>query len=220
MISGDILGTVSVYVYVLILLGITEKMDDGLLSRKVLHIGVGNIIFLLPFFETRWVMAFVAAAPFIFITYLLSPKSPLGTVSRTSSKGHELGLVYYSISWTVLAFFFFPRLEVIAVGIAAMSYGDGFASLIGKRYGKRRYQIYGDEKSLEGSGTMFFVTLLTVLIAVTYYGRLDLLVLLIAPVVCFVATITEAVTPRGLDNLTISLSSAILYYITLYVLLD
>ena len=68
-----------------------------------------------------------------------------------------LGLVYYAISWTVLAFFFFDQPWIIAVGIAAMSYGDGMAALIGKDYGKNKYQILGDEKSFEGSFGMFLI---------------------------------------------------------------
>lgn len=37
-----------------------------------------------------------------------------------------------------------------------MSYGDGFASLIGQRFGKHKYNLVGDIKSIEGSLAMFF----------------------------------------------------------------
>ena len=36
----------------------------------------GNIAFILPLFETREMMTFVAAAPFIVVTFLMSPYSP------------------------------------------------------------------------------------------------------------------------------------------------
>jgi dolichol kinase len=49
---------------------------------------------------------------------------------RISTSGHGLGLVYYSISWTVLALISLNQPWIIAVGIAAMSYGDGMAALI------------------------------------------------------------------------------------------
>ncbi|OYT60285.1 phosphatidate cytidylyltransferase, partial [Euryarchaeota archaeon ex4484_178] len=111
--KSDVLGVILVYAYVAILLLISEKIlkKYPLLSRKFLHIMVGNIIFLLPIFETRWAMAFIAAAPFILITFLLSPYSPLKIPSTASMAGHGLGLVYYSISWTLLAFLFFQRPE-------------------------------------------------------------------------------------------------------------
>lgn len=92
MISGDIIGVASVYVYVATLLFISEKVLNKYpaISRKFLHIMVGNAFFILPLFETRWVMAFIAAAPFIFLTFLISPYSPLKRVSETSAAGHGL----------------------------------------------------------------------------------------------------------------------------------
>ncbi len=213
MISGDVLGVISVYVYVAILLFLSEKVlrKRPLISRKFLHIMVGNVFFILPLFETRWVMAFIAAAPFILLTFLMSPYSPLKIVSETSASGHGLGLVYYSLSWTILAYAFFDKPEIIAVGIVAMSYGDGCASLIGTKFGKRKYNTWGDVKTLEGSVSMFIVTLLVTSIALFYYHSLPTNFFIIFAV-AFVATFIEAITPRGLDNLTVSFSASLLYY--------
>ena len=139
MIQSDILGIIVVYGYVAFLLVLSEKAlaTKPEISRKVLHIMVGNIAFLLPVFATRWVMAFVAAAPFIVLTFLMSPYTPIKSIrGRTSAAGHSMGLVYYSITWTILAYLFFDNMVVIAIGIFSMSYGDGFASLIGVKYGK------------------------------------------------------------------------------------
>ena len=163
----------------------------------------GNILFILPMFEHAWVMAFIAAAPFILLTFLVSPYSSLKIVSETSAAGHGMGLVYYAISWTVLAYVFFNRPEIISIGIVAMSYGDGFASLIGTKFGKRKYTIFRDVKSLEGSISMFIVEILVSLIALCYYGvEINIFVLV---VVSFIATLVEGMTLKGLDNLTVSL---------------
>lgn len=207
------MGLLVVYIYVGLLILFTEKgvNNSQLLSRKILHIGVGNIIFFLPFFETRWVMAFIAAAPFIVLTFLISPYSPINLISKTSSEGHGLGLVYYAISWTLLAFLFFQRLEVIAVGIVAMSFGDGFASLVGIKYGKRIYNILGDQKSVEGSLAMFTSTIIVTALALLFFDSQPLYFLFIIPA-ALVGTFAESVTPKGLDNLTVSLSAALTYY--------
>lgn len=219
MISGDILGVLAVYLYVFILLLITEKIlpENEFLNRKILHIGVGNILFILPLFDTRLAMAGMAAAPFIVITFLISPYSPLKTVSKTSSKGHRLGLVYYAISWTILALLFFENPVIIAVGIAAMSYGDGFASLVGVKYGKRSYNIFGDKKSIEGSFSMFVFTILTIMISLIYYGEFSNLDLLVIPIVAFIATVVEGTASRGIDNLAVSLSAAFSYFVLIYI---
>jgi dolichol kinase len=161
---------------------------------------VGNVLFILPLFATRFAMTFLAAAPFILLTFLMSPKSPIKLDHKVSTSGHGLGLVYYAISWTVLAFFFFDQPWIIAVGIAAMSYGDGLASLIGQKYGKHKYNILGDAKSIEGSLAMFFVLIFSLAGVLLYYGQpINALTVVM---VSLVATLLEGVTPKGLDNLT------------------
>jgi len=206
-------GLVLVYGYVILLLFISEKLlkNHPDFSRKFLHIMVGNVIFILPLFQSRWVMTLLAAAPFILLTFLMSPYSPLKIKDQISTSGHGLGLVYYAISWTILALIFFDQPWIIAVGIAAMSYGDGMASLIGMEYGKTKYNIFGDTKSIEGSLTMFLVLIVTLGIALTYYNvPINLLVI---GSVALVATIFEGITPNGLDNLTACFSSVITYTI-------
>jgi len=127
MFQNDFVGIAFVYIYVILLLIFTEKILSKkypATSRKILHIMTGNIAFILPIFQTREMMAFLAAGPFILFTFLMSPHSPIKSVrGKTSEAGHGLGLVYYAIAWAVLAYIFFDTKEVIAIGILAMSYG-------------------------------------------------------------------------------------------------
>jgi phytol kinase len=210
---GDILGLVLVYGYVILLIVISEKVlnKHPNFSRKFLHIMVGNILFILPLFQSRWVMALLTAAPFILLTFLISPYSPLKIKDRISSSGHGLGLVYYAISWTVLALLFFDQPWIIAVGIAAMSYGDGMASLIGMKYGKIKYNALGDTKSLEGSLTMFIVLIVALSVVLLYYSVPFQPLVIIS--VALVATILEGITPKGLDNITACFSAVITYLV-------
>jgi len=210
--TSDLMGLVFVYGYVIILLLISEKLVRKYpsFSRKFLHIMVGNILFILPLFTSREVITFLAAAPFILLTFLISPYSPLKIKDRVSSSGHGLGLVYYAISWTVLAFLFYNQPWIIAVGIAAMSYGDGMASLIGEKYGKRKYNITGDTKSLEGSLSMFLVLIVTLGIVLGYYHAIPSNYWVIVAV-AMVATVFEGITPKGLDNLSACFSAVIIY---------
>ena len=222
MIQNDLVGLALVYIYVAILLIVTEKILDKYptASRKILHIMTGNIAFLLPIFQTKEVMAFLAAGPFILFTFLMSPHSPIKSIkSKTSSAGHGMGLVYYAISWTILAYIFFDHMVVIAIAIFAMSYGDGFASLLGMKFGKRKYKIFGDQKSYFGSISMFIFTFIMIVIAFLYYPGVDITSykLLILAFMAMAAAIIEAITPKGLDNLSVPLSiSAIYWFLLIY----
>ena len=217
MIQSDFAGVALVYIYVAILLLITEKILDKYpsISRKILHIMTGNIAFLLPIFETREVMAFLAAGPFILLTFLMSPHSPIKSIKgKTSGAGHGMGLVYYSISWTILAYVFFDHKEIIAIAIFAMSYGDGFASLLGSKLGKRKYKIWADEKSYFGSSVMFVFTFLMGVAALIFYNINIIYTILISLIIIsLVVTVVESITPKGLDNLSVPLIAAILYWI-------
>jgi dolichol kinase len=217
LINPDLAGVLLVYIYVTILLIVTEKILDFFptdINRKILHIMVGNIAFLLPIFQTREVMAFFAAGPFIIFTFLMSPYSPIKSMrGKTSGAGHRMGLVYYAIAWTVLAYLFFDYKVVIAIGILAMSYGDGFASVIGSRFGKHKFNIWGDEKSFIGSISMFIFTLITVFLALFYYQiSIDGKIIILLYIILF-ATVIEAISPKGLDNLTVPFLAPFLYWL-------
>jgi phytol kinase len=224
-IQNDLAGVALVYIYVAILLLITEKILSKYpwVSRKILHIMTGNIAFLLPIFQTREVMAFLAAGPFILFTFLMSPHSPIKSIKgKTSEAGHEMGLVYYAITWTILAYVFFDNMVVIAVGILAMSYGDGFASLLGAKFGKRKYRVLGDEKSYVGSAIMFTFTFIIMIIAVIIYKMffsyevtITYEFLAILAGISLIVAVVESITPKGLDNLSVPFVISILYWILL-----
>lgn len=220
MFQSDVVGVALVYIYVAILLIITEILSKRypLAGRKTLHILVGNIAFILPIFQTKEIMAFIAAGPFIFFTFLMSPYSPIKSIrGKISEAGHGMGLVYYSIAWTVLAYFFFEHMEIIAIGIFAMSYGDGLASLIGIKLGKKNYQIFQDVKSYIGSFTMFIVTFVMMIVALIYYNlsfTSETLFLLLC--IAAIAAIAEGITPLGLDNLSVPFVTTALYWLVIF----
>jgi phytol kinase len=222
MFQSDIVGVAVVYIYVAVLIIFTEKIFSKrfpIQSRKFLHIMTGNIAFILPLFQTREIMAFIAAGPFILFTFLMSPYSPIKSLrGKTSEVGHGLGLVYYAITWTILAYAFFDQREIIAMGILAMSYGDGLASLIGIRYGKKKYTVFQDTKSYVGSIVMFLCTFLLLVIAVVFYAQIFnaefLTMRAVAYLLCTagVATVVEGITPLGLDNLSVPFVVAVMYW--------
>jgi phytol kinase len=218
MTQGDTLGVIIVYVYVASLILITDRVISKrypMFGRKFLHIMTGNIAFILPLFNTREIMVFLAAAPFILFTFMISPYSPVKSMQIKASKaGHGLGLVYYSITWTVLGYLFFNHKEIIAVGILAMSYGDGLASVIGVKYGGRTYNVFGDVKSYAGSCVMFLSTFIIMIVALIFYDvSLSHIVLFYLVFIAFITTLVEGLTPKGIDNITVPFITAGLYWL-------
>jgi phytol kinase len=195
------------------------------LKRKFLHIMIGNFVFIIPFFTfTTFPMnfPFYVASPFILLTIIASPSSPniiknkLSGLAGVTNGGHKFGLVLYSISYTILAFFFSAKSYVIIAGILPMAFGDAAASLVGQKWGYHKLDKLS-KKSFEGTTAMFLVTFISVtlsLLVFSYLCPFQITTLLLASLgVAIFATIIEAITPKGLDNLTVPLLSALLFLV-------
>ncbi len=225
--AGDVAGLLAVYAYVsfiVLLAAILKAKGAGDFHRKIIHIAIGNIVFFWWIFDTRWVMAFLAAAPFIPLLVLVSPYSPVrrlrtSFLGQTTGESHGLGLVFYAISWTILAYVFFEERMLASIGIGAMSYGDGFGGIIGRKYGKRK--IWRG-KSLEGTLGVFVATAVSCLVVFQFYAllfeagvfgshSLELGMVVAASLLVggFVAVV-ELLTPGGVDNLVIPVSASAL----------
>ena len=81
------------YAYVLLLILVSGKMDKHLpiskkTSRKFLHIMIGNLPFVIPFFTSAFFPALIAA-PFILVTFLASPYSPSKSIGTKPILHHK-----------------------------------------------------------------------------------------------------------------------------------
>ncbi len=228
--SQDMVALIIVYLIIgsaLALSQYVQKKGMNWDNRKVIHIGVGAFIYIWWAFTENWIMLAFFAIPFAVILFLaMFPGNPvsnskLGEV--TNDMGHRYGLFLYVVSICIMVAFFFDHWIAATVGIVAMTRGDGFGSVIGKKYGKHKL-IHG--KSLEGSIGVFAFTAGISFFVIMLYGFLfttmpDYGILVNAATVGMVsaigysllagtiATVVEAVAPGDFDNLLISLCVAV-----------
>ena len=219
MIFSDIVALIIVYAYVAVIFVVAEKVlkTKPEVSRKFLHIMVGNMIFAMPFFSDPWVMVWFLTLPITVVLFFLTEYSPIKIDNSVTESGHALGLFFYAGIWTVLIAVFSNYLWIVALAIVPMVYGDGFAALIGQKFGRIKYKVFGGTKSLDGSLTMFVVTTVMsvfVWMVFTTIGypmpNFNLLAIL---GISAIATICEALSYGGIDNLTVPALTAILYYL-------
>ncbi|MGG6294418.1 diacylglycerol/polyprenol kinase family protein [Leptolyngbya sp. AN02str] len=179
--------------------------------RKIVHIGIGNVILLAWWLQLPTWMGVAASLLFSVVTYLSYSFPILPGVNSVGRK--SLGTFFYALSFACLIGIFWPLAPQFALlGILIMAWGDGLAALIGQRFGRHPYQIWGDRKSLEGSATMLLVSFaISVLTLPTLPGGL-LQPLLIAAIVAIAATLLESFSKYGVDNLSVPLGSAAIAY--------
>jgi dolichol kinase len=150
-------------------------------------------------------IAFLGAGVLVYTAFeslrLFGVKVPLvsgitAAASRPRDEGHfVLGPVSLGLG-ALLAILFFPPLAA-AVAVYALAFGDGFASIVGKLFGRNRPAfLYG--KSIEGSLACFTAVYIAAWRASSDFG--------IALFAALAASVTEALPLEDLDNLAIPLA--------------
>lgn len=182
------------------------------ITRKIVHIGAGNVILLAWWLQTPSWMGIAASLLFSLValtSYWLPILPGINSVGRTS-----LGTFFYAISIGLLtaAFWSTGRAEFTVVGILTMTWGDGMAAIVGQSLGRHPYQVWDMTKSWEGTSAMLTMSLIVVGgVLGGVYGWTPV-VGAIALCTAVAATLLESFSRWGIDNLTVPLGSAFLAY--------
>ncbi len=207
------------YLYVFAIIGLGELLRrfanrsvDS--TRKFIHVGVGMWAFgTALLFETRG-PALIPPATFVLINALSYWR---GTIKAMETGEKEnLGTIYFPISFAAMIYLFWGQPALLVASMMPLTWGDAQAALVGKRYGHLHYTFWGKTRSVEGSAAMLFwswVATTVALLAVPYLTGTEpinwLLALLYGGVVAFVTTLVEALSPWGIDNLTVPAATAL-----------
>ncbi|MBI4435813.1 MAG: hypothetical protein HY590_00140 [Candidatus Omnitrophica bacterium] len=209
-------GVLLSFAYVMAILSLAKGAEgkgwvSPFTARKLVHLFVGSWVLPTFFLFDHWFIAIVPPFSFVWVNLYLERKRffSFGTTDR------NFGAVYFPISFVILLTFCWegPLRLFASVGILGMAWGDPLAALAGKRWGRHRYRLGGAEKSLEGSAMMWGGTFLGGLVSFLLFQPGPLQgTLAYSGIVATVATLVEAVSGRGMDNLTVPLGSAALCY--------
>jgi phytol kinase len=238
----DIIALVISFIAVMAVVQITgvlqkRKLIPTLITRKLVH------IFVAPVFLVTWLLYsgewysryFAAVVPLLFVLLfftigkgIVKNEAFISSMSRSGEASELLrGTLYYAILVlaVTLIWFYVPAgglanaTPIALVVMGCLAGGDGFADVIGRRFGKRKYKFRGSEKSLEGSLGMLLGSVLVTLILVAVFGTevtAWTMAIFVLPVLLFsiIATVIEAVSPKNLDNWTISIGVVLVMFIT------
>ena len=178
--------------------------------RKLLHalIGIVTLLITLPFHTRGWAMV----PPALFAALNASPKLRAYIPGLAEGEVESRGLWMFplGVCLTYLLFWDFGHRGAVLAGIAALSLGDPAAALVGTRWGQRRYTRWAHGRTVEGSLAFLLAAAAAVAVvaAVCPGGPAPIR----AGVGCGVAgAIAEALSPAGVDNLTIPIVVAAVY---------
>ena len=216
--------------------GLMQKKGvvSQIITRKLVHILAG------PIFVVTWMLYsggvishYIAAiVPLLFIlqfvaigTGVMKNESFVNSMSRSGDPRELLeGTLYYAIVMLLMTFFWFyvsstgienanPTALLI---IGCVSGGDGLADIIGRKFGgEKKFGIRGSEKTIIGSIGMLVGSILVTSILVLIFSleapHINIVTLILPIiVVSIVATVVEALSPKGTDNFLIFLAVILL----------
>jgi phytol kinase len=209
---SDPLALIIAFVYVSLVLGISELLRRGArlsvdLTRKFVHIAVGMIAFPLVLLFQSWQFAILPPLVFVVVNYV-SYRRQIFSGMETGARG-QLGTIYFPISFALLIPLLWTQPALLVASLMPMVWGDAFAALIGQRIGTHTFTIWGQTRSLEGTFAMFVFSRLAVLLTLVFFAQPLASSLVAALLVACVASIVEALSPFGIDNLTVPLVSAV-----------
>ncbi|HNR68780.1 MAG TPA: DUF92 domain-containing protein [bacterium] len=188
-------------------------------TRKAVHILTGVLVAATPFvLHSFWPIVILGSA-FAAIDFFAVRHHLLSGLHNTSRLTY--GTVFYPISFVVLALLLWNHNQLILItAMLIMAISDAVAAMVGGNAAKPiQLHPHLEKKSLQGSLAMFFTTLAIVLFSVSVFSELNpsgpltwLSRFGLAVVVAIMATVCEAVSAKGSDNLTVPLGSALVMH--------
>jgi len=189
-------------------------------TRQFIHICVGIIVSICPFiFKVNYQLITLSVLFIIINTYfIISNKvSSMNSITRVS-----YGTIYFPFSILLLTVFFWDKPISYFLSILVLTFADPIAATVGRKSNTHFYP-WKDKKSLNGLLAMFSVSFLIILLgtdimaksfgAMFYMPFPVIFTLSIFTAAC--ATLSELISYRGTDNLSIPLVTFFSYEIFL-----
>lgn len=214
--TQDWIALIASFVYVFAMIGAAEGLRKWRgysveFTRKFIHIAVGMWAYGTVLLFERRTFAIVPPLAFVAINALSYWRGTFKAM-ETGEKG-QLGTIYFPISFAALIWLLWDRPHLLVASLMPMTWGDALAAVVGQRIGQRRYTVAGSTRSLEGSVVLFLISWAATLAPLLLLapGGLDPVTAVgAAAATALGAVVIEALSPWGIDNLTVPAVSALM----------
>lgn len=183
------------------------------LTRKLAHVGSGVTMLVIPqVISVHWTVLIIS----IGFASLLLGTCQLGLLGGVHGVARGVGGVacYPFAVWLLYvgAFELRDSATLYLVPVLVLALADAAGALVGVRWGQRRYMASpAHVRTVEGSAAFFATALACVAIPLAVAGPLPLVaVVASAVIVALLATMVEAVSTHGSDNLWVPLATMLL----------
>jgi phytol kinase len=173
-------------------------------SRKLVHIGTGAVVPIAWAFGISQTIAVPAAGAITVLAALNHRIRVLPAIEDVDRRSY--GTIAYGASITMLLWLYWPAQPVaVCAGVLVMALGDGLAGLIGPLVSSWSWSVWGQRKSVLGTGAMATASLVVLfaLQAVAKAQGLAAPPALVLLAITAAAVLLEQCAVLGLDNFTV-----------------
>jgi len=214
----DTIGLILSFVFVFAAIGLADfiykrKLLSPFATRKIIHISVAHWWLMAMFMFSSLRTAIVGPIFFIIFNFV-SLKFKLVKAMEAERDNSNWGTVLFPVSlliMVILCWSLWMPFWIGAAGILVLGWGDGLASLVGRRYGQSKIPVFDGKKSWLGSISLAVAASIVVAVILAVFSSASVLtLLLIALLTGLTAAIVELFTPFNLDNLSLPFAVALL----------
>jgi phytol kinase len=180
-------------------------------SRKLVHIGAGPVVLIAWAFGVDKLIAVPAAGAITLLAALNHRVRVLPAIEDVERRSY--GTIAYGASITLLLWLWWPaHPATVAAGVLVMAFGDGLAGLLGPLMASPSWNVFGERRSLAGTGAMALASL-TVLLALGQLGGDPSPTAAEIALIALVATGLEQWALLGIDNFSVPMAVAGLWQV-------
>lgn len=214
LVGGGVLAVLFVAVFALAELLWRRFHVDTEVTRKLVHIGGGVIVLLVPHLLTSIWSALALAASFAVV--LSTARTWRWLPSVHAIERASVGAVVFPVAVAICVVVSRGAVALFEIPLLALALGDAAAALVGQRFGVVVYRVAGVRRTLEGSAA--FAVVVVVVAAIGFHrAGVDLpTAIMLATSTALVLTAVEALSIGGWDNLTIPIVGLIVVKLALW----
>ena len=203
---------ISIYILIIFLVSIIYKNfnpNNKEALRKIIHIGIGHLIPFAKFLEIDQTSALYFTGVISLLTFINYQSKLFPIIEDVDRKSY--GTLFYCLSLFFLICLYWNRDPTsLIAGFFIMTFGDGFAGLIGKNSKSKSWFVLKQKKSLFGTITMF-VTSFLIVFGLSYFQKYSFNINFIT--IAFISTVLEQFSILGIDNFIVPIAAAFCFNI-------
>lgn len=205
-----LLASITIFLLFLFELAARKNIISNSISRKLLHITTGLIVVYVPFVIQSFYLVISIGIAFSISNFILIKKRLLKQINSDHSE--NLGIFYYPLSFLICVLLYWNvNKYLLSFSFLIFSIGDAAAAIVGTS-SKLKYFTKITKEPKTFNGVLAFIVSTLILIGLLKYSLWEKFnfidydlssFIFIAVIFSLIGGITEAVSTKGTDNLTL-----------------